>query len=116
MVERHMLLERELVKQRTLIDLPLAHHHLHSRCDNWSESVKQPQRNLRLFQQNRSGTAFQTTWPPCLLLRVKPPKPREKRTSTTLTAGIRPGADVAHNWLGWLGIANSGHPPNLISP
>jgi hypothetical protein len=37
----HMLLERELVKQSTLIDLPLTHHHLHSHCDNWSESAKQ---------------------------------------------------------------------------
>jgi multiple sugar transport system substrate-binding protein len=33
--------------------LPLTHHRLHSRFDNWSESVKWPQRNLRLFQQNR---------------------------------------------------------------
>jgi hypothetical protein len=30
MVDGHVLLERELVKQSTLIDLPLAHHHLHS--------------------------------------------------------------------------------------
>jgi hypothetical protein len=30
MVDWHMLLERELVKQSTLIDLPLTHHHLHS--------------------------------------------------------------------------------------
>jgi transposase len=28
---------RELIKQSTLIDLPLTHHHLHSRFDNWSE-------------------------------------------------------------------------------
>jgi hypothetical protein len=25
------------------------------------------------------GTVFQAIWPPCLLLRVKPPKPRESR-------------------------------------
>ena len=34
MVERHMLLDRELVKQSTLIHLPLTHHHLHPRCDD----------------------------------------------------------------------------------
>ena len=55
MVGRHMLLERELIKQSTLIDLPLTQHHLHSRCDNWSKSAKQPHRNLRLFQQNRTS-------------------------------------------------------------
>jgi hypothetical protein len=53
-----------------------------------------------------SGTAFQVTWPPGLLLRVKPPKTAGKRTSTTLTAGIRPATDVARNWLGRLGIAH----------
>ena len=26
-----------------------------------------------------AGIVFQATWPPCLLLRVKPPKPRERR-------------------------------------
>jgi hypothetical protein len=51
MVGRHMLLERKLAKQNTLIDLPLTHHHLHSSCDDWSESVEVPRRN-RLFQQN----------------------------------------------------------------
>jgi hypothetical protein len=57
MVDRHMLLERELIKQSTLIDLPLTQHHLHSRCDNWSESTKWHHRNLRVFQQNRSRPA-----------------------------------------------------------
>jgi hypothetical protein len=38
----HPLLKRELVKQSTLIDLPLTHHHLHSRYDDWSESVNRP--------------------------------------------------------------------------
>jgi hypothetical protein len=52
MVDGHMLLEREFVKQSTLIDLSLTHHHLHSSFDNWSESLNQPRRNLRLFQQN----------------------------------------------------------------
>jgi hypothetical protein len=33
--------------------LPLAHHLLHSSLDNWSESLKPPRRNLRLFQQNQ---------------------------------------------------------------
>jgi hypothetical protein len=36
----HLLLERELIKQSTLIDLPLTYHHLHSRFDNGSESLK----------------------------------------------------------------------------
>jgi hypothetical protein len=53
-----MPLERELVKQGTLIDLPLTQHHLHSRCDNWSESAKQHRRNLRVFQQNRPEGDF----------------------------------------------------------
>jgi hypothetical protein len=53
MVDRPMLLERELVKQSTLIDLSLAHHHLHSRFNDWRESAKQHHRNLRVFQQNR---------------------------------------------------------------
>jgi hypothetical protein len=52
MVGWHMLLDRELVKQSTLLDLPSTHHHLLSRCDDWSESVKGSRRN-RLFQQNR---------------------------------------------------------------
>jgi hypothetical protein len=55
-----------------------------------------------------SGTAFQASWPPCLLLRMKPPKTVGKRTSTTLTAGISPVADVVRNWLGRLGIAKTG--------
>jgi hypothetical protein len=33
--------------------LPLTHHHLHSRFDNWSESVNQRQRNPEFF--NRIG-------------------------------------------------------------
>jgi hypothetical protein len=53
MVDGHMLLEREIVKQSTLIDLPLTHHHLHSRFDNWSESAKQHHRNSKVFQQNQ---------------------------------------------------------------
>jgi hypothetical protein len=35
------------------------------------------------------------------------PKTAGKRTSTILTAGIRPVADVARNWLGRLGMARS---------
>ena len=31
----------------------LAHHRLHSRFDNWSESASQRRRNLRVFQRNR---------------------------------------------------------------
>jgi hypothetical protein len=42
MVARHMLLDRELAKQSTLIDLPLTQHPLHPHCDDWSESVKRP--------------------------------------------------------------------------
>ena len=61
MVDGHMPLERQLVKQSSLIDLPLTHHHLHPRCENWSESVKQPQRNLSLLQQNRSYLAIALT-------------------------------------------------------
>jgi hypothetical protein len=57
-----MLLERELVKQSTLIDLSLTHHHLHSRFDDWSESAKQHHRNLRVFQQNRSRSAAPDVW------------------------------------------------------
>jgi hypothetical protein len=34
MVDGHLLLERELIKQSTLIDLPLTHHYLHPCCDN----------------------------------------------------------------------------------
>jgi hypothetical protein len=45
MVGGHMLLDRKLIKQSTLFDLPLTHHHLHSRFDNWSESAKQRHRN-----------------------------------------------------------------------
>jgi hypothetical protein len=54
MVERHMLLKRELVKEGALLDLPLTHHLLHSSFGNWNESAKQHRRNLRVFQQNRS--------------------------------------------------------------
>jgi hypothetical protein len=52
MVKRHMLLNRELVKEGPLLDMPLTHHLLHSSFDNWSESAKQHHRNLRVFQQN----------------------------------------------------------------
>jgi hypothetical protein len=41
-------------------------------------------------------------------------KTAEKRTSTTLTAGIRPVADVARNWLRRPGIANCGHPGTTL--
>jgi hypothetical protein len=61
MVDRHMLLDRELIKQSTLIHLPLTHHRLHSPFDNWRESVQRPQRNLRLFQQNRTKAVIEVT-------------------------------------------------------
>jgi hypothetical protein len=41
------------------------------------------------------------------LLKVNPSKPREKWTSTTLTAGIRPVADVARDGLVRLSVARS---------
>jgi hypothetical protein len=63
--------------------------------------------NLQMSAQG-SGTAFQASWPPCLLLRMKPPKTAGKRTSTTLTAGFSPVADVVRSWLGRLGIATTG--------
>jgi hypothetical protein len=36
----HLPLQQELIKQSTLIDLPLTHHHLHSRFQNGSEALK----------------------------------------------------------------------------
>jgi hypothetical protein len=58
-----MLLDRELVKQSTLIDLPSPHHHLHSRYDDWSESVTLPRRNS-LFQQNPAETGHSGVFRP----------------------------------------------------
>ena len=35
----HLLIERKLIKQSTLIDFPITHHRLHSCFDNWSKSL-----------------------------------------------------------------------------
>jgi hypothetical protein len=45
-----------VVKQSTLIDLPITQHHLHSRFDNWSESAKQHHCNSRVFNRIESRT------------------------------------------------------------
>jgi hypothetical protein len=53
MVDGHMLLERKLVKQSTLIDLPLAHHHLHSALITGVNHYNDPAATSEFF--NRIG-------------------------------------------------------------
>jgi hypothetical protein len=45
MIRWDMTLEREFVEQRTLVNLPLAHHRLHTSFDAGSESMRRLPRN-----------------------------------------------------------------------
>src|SRR5262245_60923296 len=58
MIGRHVSLEREVIKQSTLIHPPLAQHRMSPPLPPWSESARERRRNFRVFQQNRPEAAL----------------------------------------------------------
>src|SRR6516162_5837495 len=65
MIRWNVTLERELVEQRTLVNLPLAHHRPHSSSDAGSESMSRLRRNYRVFQRNRAESGPCSRSSPC---------------------------------------------------
>src|SRR5271167_4804993 len=60
---RYMLLERELVEQRTLFDSSLTHHLCHSSLNIRSESATQRRGNPKVFQRNLPIADISTKYP-----------------------------------------------------